>query len=824
MKPTLDEIYKNSAQRPSLDSIYGGQTASTVPDNIAQAGIKTAKEIAAGILSPAESIKNAATTYGGAAVSTLLGNIFGDHGATYQDYVNQNKQTLADNSITKNILGGEAPNTPDLTTAKGYGQLAGDLGQTALNVVGGGVAKGVGKEVAAGALGKIIPALKSAGIGYGYDVTGNLAKTGDVTDMSTYAPGAGTVFGAVAPVLSKVITKSTPQTDETLFRDITSQFNQAIKPTVVGKSNSTAVTKYGEQTMDALKAVADNKDLKFIDESGQIVSRTPQTLGELPDAISQTKANIYKQYNDLAKQAGGQGVQLNLNTIGSELDPIINSKSLAISNPSTIEYAAGIKDRLSKAGSIDAETAEEVIKNYNDNLKAFYKNPNYDTASKVGVDALVANKMRSQLDSLIEGATGKEYQSLKNLYGSLKAIEKDVIKRSIVNDRKQPVGLMDYADIFSAGDLLTGLATMNPAMFAKGAVQKGIKEYLKHLNNPDTAIKGIFKKLENYRVTPITNPMQNPTISAKNATIPQTVAQSNVVDKGVVPSNQSLRDYLLGKKPYVPEDYVPDTQLPTIDMGPTAISKYKADTGLPTAKGLPEVAGELPKDSYLQEAYIPESKLPVIRSLLGVGGAGALALSSNKAEAANPVGADNAQTRAQLDNGATTTVGKTEMQSKVNPVYSAYDNEITNAEALVKKTLGSNLPKGLVKTVLALESAFGTNPASYNPSLGENAWLMGLTADAKKELAARLKGEFTVDPSLIDTNTIQGAINASALYLALKARVSRGQDATGSKIIDTIVEKQLLSDPTKLYSTKYSNRSQAAKQAFQDRYNYIREN
>lgn len=774
------------------------------PTNVAQAGVDLAKDVAASIVSPVESIKNAATTYGGAAVSTLLGNIFGDKGATFSDYVNKNKQTLAENSITKNILGGEAPNTPDLSTAKGFGQLVGNVGQTAFNVAGGGVAKNVGKEVATGALGKLLPALKSVGAGYGYDVSSNLSDTGEIASGKTYVPGAGAAIGATLPIISKVVPSLIPATEKQLMSEINTQFNKAVKPTVSGKADIKAVERYNSNTIDALTAIAKNPELKFGDDSLGFVNRTPESLAELSDAIRQTKPQIFKQYNDLTKQATGQGATLDLNNIANELDPIINSKSLGISNPSTIQYASNLKDRLSKAGMIDAETAEEVIKNYNDNLSAFYKNPSYETASRVGVDALVANKLRQQLDSLIEGATGKEYQSLKNLYGSLKAIEKDVTKRSIVEGRKQPVGLMDYADIFTGGELLNGLLTLNPALLAKAGAQKGIKEWFKYLNNPDRAVKDIFKKIEklnNYRLSPSTNPTQNPTMSAKNANISNTLSQ----EAGTV-------------NPTTVDKYTPDAQLPVIDFGEKAKSRYTQDLGLPEVTGAPKVY--TPKPEY--EPYTPDNKLPVIKGVVGATTAGAAGLAGlNQTEAATT---DNAIERSKVDNSATTTIGKVSMPSKDNPLYSAYDNEISTAENLVKSTLGITLPKGLIKTILATESGFGTDDRSYNPKLGENAWLVGLTSDAQKELTTRLKGDFAVDPSLVNPDSIQGAINTAALYIALKSRVSKGQDSTGSKIIDDVVHKQLLSDPVKLYSTKYSNKSEAAKKAFEIRYKYIREN
>jgi hypothetical protein len=132
----------------------------------------------------------------------------------------------------------------------------------------------------------------------------------------------------------------------------------------------------------------------------------------------------------------------------------------------------------------------------NNNLEAFYRNPTYDTASRVAIDAGIANNFRSALDKAIEGATGKEYQALKNKYGALKAIENDVTKAAMRDARKNVKGLLDYTDIFTSGQMLSGILSLNPAMFTKGAVERGFKEYIKMLNDPNRAVKNIFDHLE----------------------------------------------------------------------------------------------------------------------------------------------------------------------------------------------------------------------------------------------------------------------------------------------------------------------------------------
>ena len=180
----------------------------------------------------------------------------------------------------------------------------------------------------------------------------------------------------------------------------------------------------------------------------------------------------------------------------SELGKIVNDKVIQTISPETAQYASNLIERFSKQGSFTPEQAQQAIANMNSSLEAFYKNPTYGTYRQAQIDALITNNLRESLDEVITSATGPGYAELKKAYGALKTIEKDAIKRAVVEGRKNAKGLVDFTDIFSAGDVVMGVATGNPAQVAKGAIQKAVSSYIKRLNSPDSAIKQMFKKVE----------------------------------------------------------------------------------------------------------------------------------------------------------------------------------------------------------------------------------------------------------------------------------------------------------------------------------------
>lgn len=286
--------------------------------------------------------------------------------------------------------------------------------------------------------------------------------------------------------------------DATLEKRIQEQFQKGVKPTIRGKENLGQVEKYKSNALTAVDVITKNKnDLKFTDDVGEIVTgRTPESLKEFSEAITQTKEKVFKEYDALAKSAGEKGLEIDVAKLSNELDTVINDKALQLSNPEAVKYAQAVKERFGNAGPLTAEEAQNVIKNYNNSLQAFYRNPTPDGLTRNAVDALMVNQVRKSLDEGIEGLTGEQYQVLKNQYGALRSIEKDVLNATLRDARKNTAGLIDFTDIFTGGQLITSLASGNVAGVAGAATQSGIKSYLKYLNNPNNVVKKMFKTAE----------------------------------------------------------------------------------------------------------------------------------------------------------------------------------------------------------------------------------------------------------------------------------------------------------------------------------------
>lgn len=254
---------------------------------------------------------------------------------------------------------------------------------------------------------------------------------------------------------------------------------------------------YKDNVVSAVKTITENKpNLKLLDEFGEETGKLPQTLREFTQAIDQTKKSIFDEYDALQKRAGGKGAEVKLTTVADELQKVANDPVILDTNPAIADYAQKASERFLERGKYTTQQAQDAIKSYNTSLEAFYKNPSYETASKAAIDAMIVNNIRKGLDDAIESLGGKWYQALKNKYGSVKSIEKDVVNRAIVDGRKNAKWLLDFTDVFSGAEVIRGILTLNPATFATGVGASLIKTYYKYLNNPNTSIKKLFKTTE----------------------------------------------------------------------------------------------------------------------------------------------------------------------------------------------------------------------------------------------------------------------------------------------------------------------------------------
>lgn len=363
------------------------------------------------------------------------------------------------------------------------------------------------------------------------------AKEAWLTDPAGSALAVSPLVKPSLRTLGKVVDAVPRPKGATLEGVIDTGIDKGIRPGIEGNRTFAQSSQYHKRAQQAVKTIIDNHAqgaLKLTDEFGEVTPTLPKNLRQFSQAIDQSKRNIYEQYNKMAVESGESGAVVDLSPIPNELMSVANNRALQKAAPGVAEYAKsraqafsgdgaktdGITSR--RSNTFTTEEAQQAIAIYNQSLEAFNKNPSYDTASRAYIDSLIVNHLRKGLDASIEKATGPGYQALKNEYGALKTIEKDVSRRAIVDARKNPKGLLDFSDVFSGGQVINGLLSMNPAVVGSGIASKVIANIYKLKNDPNKIVSKMFDKAGK-----MYTPKQAAEINMAHPLAPQTPTENN---------------------------------------------------------------------------------------------------------------------------------------------------------------------------------------------------------------------------------------------------------------------------------------------------------
>lgn len=178
--------------------------------------------------------------------------------------------------------------------------------------------------------------------------------------------------------------------------EISKYINKSIKPTVINKSqNVKGLEDFEKHALNAVNTIIDNeKNIKLLDESGELVSRTPASVREFADAIDQTKSAIYTEYNTLAQQAGKAGAEVDFSATIDELGKTKARLEKMVGTKDTIKYIDEMIADLEEIKTLNVVDAQQNVQLLNEKLQAFYRNPSHNDVGKAAIDALVNNKLR----------------------------------------------------------------------------------------------------------------------------------------------------------------------------------------------------------------------------------------------------------------------------------------------------------------------------------------------------------------------------------------------------------------------------------------------
>lgn len=258
-----------------------------------------------------------------------------------------------------------------------------------------------------------------------------------------------------------------------------------------GAKTAGGVQKYNERAKEAVKTVIDEFDR--VDANGEPVP-LPKNRMEFSQAISNVKKKLFEKYDTMMREANEMGGIIELEPIAAELESVAADPVVRMMKGDVANFAAKKAAEIRGVGRFNLSQAQEAIKMANDSLEAFYKNPSVENATIAHVNARIAKRLREMQDEAITNLKGEGYQELKNTYGSLSSIERDVTRGAMRDSNLKPGnGLIDT---FAGYEILSGILAGNIPKIIAATGAKSLNVLRKHLLNPNRHIKNMFREAD----------------------------------------------------------------------------------------------------------------------------------------------------------------------------------------------------------------------------------------------------------------------------------------------------------------------------------------
>jgi hypothetical protein len=217
-------------------------------------------------------------------------------------------------------------------------------------------------------------------------------------------------------------------------------------------------------------------------------------MKQFSEAIDQSEQTLFEQWNPMTQRAGDAGLRIDLAPVAAELRELAKQPKVALVNPQVVSQLERFATDYETAGAVTPLEAQQIVTGINARLKNFYAKGEAASGAPSEVLEPVARLLRKQLDEGIEGAIGPGWQELRDRYGALRSLDKDVTKAAERLANK-PSSFMGKAGNFLASrEFAHALITLNPAAMARAIGTKGAVELHKMMNDPNLMIERMFRQ------------------------------------------------------------------------------------------------------------------------------------------------------------------------------------------------------------------------------------------------------------------------------------------------------------------------------------------
>lgn len=319
-------------------------------------------------------------------------------------------------------------------------------------------------------------------------ILGSLAATAGAAKGIEIAPEIGNAVHetAIAPVFDSAKNVASKLVPSLVDGPPESLMTRAIKP---GKNN----VNWNADIKAALPlAKSAEQDL------GHLVTGTDDAL----DATQIAKQDVWQQYKSRLGPAAQMGATIDGNQIANAMMDTIGPRAQQL-NPNIVERVTQQANTYRRPLTVDE--AEEFLsgkQGVNNELNSYYaKNKVGRRAAEADPEmaATVAegDALRDALYNKLDQVSGPGAAQLKQAYGSLTNLEKELRGRQLVAARQNPESLSEQlSTVRGAGKIVKGVVTLDPGDVLEGAQNIAVSRALKARNSSDAMIARAFAKAQ----------------------------------------------------------------------------------------------------------------------------------------------------------------------------------------------------------------------------------------------------------------------------------------------------------------------------------------
>jgi len=405
--------------------------------------------------------------------------------------------------------------TPDAEGAKALERAAGAGAGIASNIVAGGPVKSVGKSILARTLPKVLQLVKEGAVAGGLYGAGNAAQEGgSATDILSQGV-VGAVTGAVAtpvvgtaiPALAKPITTTVDKLTKPLqthVADVAQNINRALS--TQGKKSIGVFLKNPQKQYKAFEIMHDMApSLKVVDEAGDVVPWNPKEtdFNQFAQAFKDAKDKTWEGISGAIKEATGKDLHVDAGPILDFLNKTAGSKFTTSEVRAAAQRLSDEVANMSTPGT-NGQIPIAGLTEYNKVLNTKISGVLTGTTDNAvrDLEAGLAKQLSEAADKAVESVTDSRFSTLKDNYGALKTIEKDLVRRAQQESRQIDNSLGDFMNRYGTIEIANGFfqaAQGNFGPLAKGVGAKVLGAYSKKLKTPSTYLKKAFTEIDRFK-------------------------------------------------------------------------------------------------------------------------------------------------------------------------------------------------------------------------------------------------------------------------------------------------------------------------------------